>query len=280
MKTVSYKNTAVPVVGLGTWKSSGEECVRAVLYALDEIGYRHIDTAQAYGNEAEVGKAIQKSSVPRDQIFLTTKIWLDNMRGGDVQRSVEQSLEKLGTDYCDLILVHWPNRDVDFDETLGALEMVRTQGKTRLIGVSNFTVGQMQQVRDDLQYDIAVNQCEYHPYIDQGPVLDYVRQKDMLFTAYSPIARGLVMKDERIARLAEKYAKTPAQIVLRWQIQQERVVTIPKSSSEKHIAANFDIFDFELDKGDMDLLSNMARDDERIVSPDFAPDWDTAKKAA
>lgn len=280
MKTIQYNDVSIPVIGLGTWENKGKECTDSVIYALDEVGYRHVDTAQAYENEEYVGDALAQSSVPRDQIFLTTKVWLENMHEGDLEKSVDQSLQKLKTDYCDLILIHWPHQDIDFDETLGALDKVRQKGKTRLMGISNFTVDQMKKVREDLGYDVAVNQCEYHPYIDQSPVLDYVRDQNMVFTCYSPIARGKVMKDDAIKAMAEKYGKNAAQIVLRWQIQQDRVITIPKSSSHDHIKANLDVFDFELDADDMNTLFNMAREDGRIVSPDFAPKWDTAKKAA
>ncbi len=276
MKSEIYNNVKMPKLGLGTWQLKDSACQDMVLYALENTVCRHIDTAQAYGNEAQVGAAIEKSSVARDDIFLTTKVWMENFKADDVIPSIEKSLEKLKTDYCDLILVHWPDKDIPFDETLGALKKAQEQGKTRLIGISNYTTDQVEKVRGDLGYDVAVNQCEYHPFLDQSVLIDQARKHGMIFTAYSPIAQGKVMSDETLKKIAEEHNKTPVQVTLRWLYQQERVVAIPRSSSKGHITDNFDIFDFELSQGEMDRIFDLGKKEMRIVDPDFAPEWDVA----
>jgi diketogulonate reductase-like aldo/keto reductase len=278
MQIIKVQGQAVPALGYGTWKLRGEECVTGVRAALD-IGYRHIDTAQIYENEGEVGKAIEAGGVARSEIFLTTKVWIDHVRDGDLQKSVTDSLARLRTDYVDLLLIHWPVETVSFREQMKALREMQDKGLARLIGVSNFTVAQMKDVTGDLGVAIACNQVEYHPYLDQKPVLDFVRGRDMFMTAYSPVARGLVMEDETMRDIADKYNKTPAQISLRWLIQQDRVAAIPKAANPKHAQANFDIFDFALTDADMAAIHKLARPDGRMINPDWAPKWDTAKAA-
>jgi 2,5-diketo-D-gluconate reductase B len=228
MDMITVQNQKIPALGYGTWKLEGKGCVEGVETAL-EIGYRHIDTAQIYQNEEEVGEAIQNSGIARKDIFLTTKVWMDNVRAGDLQASVNSSLVKLRTDYVDLLLIHWPVKDVTFNEQMQALSDVQNQGLAKLIGVSNFTVAQMKEVADTLGVKIACNQVEYHPFLNQKPVLDFVRSHDMFLTAYSPVARGKVMEDKTIKSLADKYGKTPAQITLRWLVQQEKVAAIPNT---------------------------------------------------
>lgn len=278
MKYIDVQDIKVPALGFGTWQATDDSCVAAVEEALD-IGYRHIDTAQIYKNEEQVGRGIKNSSVPRDDIFLTTKVWMDEVRDGDLQKSVEGSLSKLGTDYVDLLLIHWPVEDVPFDETLRALQEVQTQGKTRLIGVSNFTVSQMKQVKEEIGAPIATNQVEYHPYLDQSPVLDYIREHDMFLTAYSPIARGKVMDDKTLQDIAAAHGKSVTQVVLNWLVSQDRVCAIPKSTTSAHIKSNFEIFDFELSADETDHINGLRSDSGRLINPDWAPDWDMAKAA-
>tara|TARA_B100000686_G_scaffold339333_1_gene413220 strand:- start:386 stop:1231 length:846 start_codon:yes stop_codon:yes gene_type:complete len=272
----TYNGVRIPKLGLGTWQLEGQNCKDAINYALDEIGCRHVDTAQAYGNEEQVGAALEESGTRREDIFLTTKVWMDNMSGDRVVPSIDESLKKLRTDYCDLILIHWPNDDVAFEETLGALKKAQEQGKTRLIGVSNYTTDQVKKVREDLGFDIAVNQCEYHPFLNQSQLIEQCREYGMMFTAYSPLARGKVMGDSTLEDLSHSYNKTPAQITLRWLYQQDNVLAIPKSSSKEHIEANFDILDFELNDQDMERIFEMRERNKRMVDPDFAPKWDVA----
>jgi len=252
--------------------------VDAVKYALSN-GYRHIDTAQIYENEDAVGTAIKESEIPRDEIFLTTKIWMDSAHDGDVQKSMEESLRKLKVEYADLVLMHWPIADVPFEETFRAFEDIRQRGMTRSIGVSNFTVAQMKDVKETLGIDIVCNQVEYHPALSQQPVLNYIQTHKMFLTAYCPLGRGEVLYNSAINDIADRHHKSPAQVVLRWLVQQEDVVAIPKAGTKSHIRENFDVFDFNLSEEEMHEIYNQARDDGRIINPAWAPEWDSAKAA-
>lgn len=273
MDYCSSGDIKIPALGFGTWKLDGEDCLRATRCAL-EIGYRHIDTAQIYGNESEVGTAIKTSGISRDDIFLTTKIWKDNLRDGDLQNSVTESLRRLQTDYVDLLLIHWPHQAVPLDEQLRALQDVQKSGKARLIGVSNFPVALMREAVEECGVRIANNQVEYHPFLSQKPVLDYIRRHDMFLTAYSPLARGRVSDHPVLNEIASVHGSNAGQITLRWLIQQGHIAAIPKASGEAHIRANFDIFDFALSAEEMDKISALARPDGRMVNPADGPVWD------
>ena len=275
MITISAQNKQIPALGYGTWQLRGDDCRKGVEKAL-EIGYRHIDTAQIYENEAEVGAGIKSSGLKRSDIFLTTKVWIENLATGVFQKSVDESLKKLKVDHVDLLLIHWPVTNIPFAEQLKALHAVQKEGKTTLIGVSNYTVAQMTEVTEKIGAKVATNQVEYHPYLSQKPLLDYMRAHDMFLTAYCPLARGKVADDPVIAKIARKHNKTAGQITLRWLVQQQNVAAIPKAGSEKHIRENFEIFDFKLDESEMKEISGLPRPDGRIVSPAFAPKWDQA----
>jgi 2,5-diketo-D-gluconate reductase B len=277
--SVEANGARIPAVGLGTWQLTGETARRAVEAAL-ATGYRHIDTAQAYGNEREVGQAIRASAIPRDEMFLTTKVWWDRFRAGDLQRSAEESLRRLAVDAVDLLLLHWPNPEVPLEETLQALCEVKRRGMARHIGVSNFPVALIEQAVRISPEKLVTNQVEYHPFLDQSPVLAACRTHGMALTAYSPLARGEVFRSEVLKAIAQERGKTPSQIVIRWLIQQEGVVAIPRSSSPEHGRANFDVFDFELGAEEMQRIAGRARPDGRMVDPDFAPDWDMPGQAA
>jgi 2,5-diketo-D-gluconate reductase B len=270
MEYFDLNGEQVPKLGLGTWQIEGDEARESVRDAL-EIGYRHIDTAQAYQNEQQVGQGIAESPVDRDDIFLTTKVWKENARAEDVQSSTEESLRKLDTEYVDLLLLHWPVDDVPVAETLNALAELKQSGKARHIGVSNFTPTQLREACS--VQNLATNQVEYHPYLDQSEVLAEVRERGMFLTAYSPLARGRVIQDEVLDGIGQNYGKSGAQVALRWQLQQDDVVTIPKAASSGHRKANFDIFDFELTEDEMQEVSKLARGD-RLIDPGFAPDWE------
>jgi len=265
----------VPKLGFGTWRLEGDECRQAVKTALD-IGYRHIDTAQIYMNEEYVGRGIRDGQVARQDIFLVTKVWRDRFHADDLRRSLDESLEKLQTDYVDLLLLHWPVPEVPLKETLSALTAVQKEGKTRLVGVSNFPVALMRESLEVLGAPISFNQVEYHPFLSQRAVLDYARANGIAVTAYSPLARGDVTRDQAILAIAEKYGKSPAQIALRWLCQQEGVFAIPKASSEKHARANFEIFDFTLTGEEMSALHALASPAGRLINPAWAPEWDPA----
>jgi 2,5-diketo-D-gluconate reductase B len=270
---ITAQNKKVPVLGYGTWQLRGDACRASVAKAL-EIGYRHIDTAQIYENEAEVGAAIQESGVKREDIFLTTKIWISEIKNGLLQRSVDISLERLKTDHVDLLLVHWPVDTMPFYEQMRALVKLRDAGKTKLIGVSNFTLAQMKEVVEKIAAPIVTNQVEFHPYLSQKPMLDYVRAHNLFLTAYCPLARGRVDNDPVIVNIARKYNKTPGQVALRWLVMQKGVAAIPKAASEKHMRENFDIFNFALNAAELNEITALARPDGRIVNPDISPVWD------
>lgn len=272
---ITVQNKKVPALGFGTWDLTGNQCIAGVEKAL-EIGYRHIDTAQIYENEAEVGAAIKGSGVRREDIFLTTKVWIEEISKGNMPGSVDESLKRLKVDHVDLLLLHWPVTDISFSDQMKILQQIQKEGRAALIGVSNYTVAQMKEVTEKIGAKIVNNQVEYHPYLSQKPLLDYVRAHNMFLTAYCPLARGKVAKDPVITKIARKHGKTAGQVALRWLVQQERVAAIPKAGSEKHIRENFEIFDFKLAPGEMNEISALARPDGRIVNPANAPKWDKA----
>ena len=276
MITITAQDTQIPALGFGTYKLTGDACQTAVSKAL-EVGYRHIDTAQFYNNEADIGTAIAASGVKRKDIFLTTKIWPDNAAEGKLQKSFDESLKKLKTDYVDLLLIHWPPSPAPFAEQMKALQSVKDAGKAKLIGISNYTIPQMKEVVEKIGAPLAANQVEYHPYLSQKPLLDYIRAHGMFLTAYCPLAQGKIAGDPVLGKIAKAHGKTTGQVALRWLIQQERVAAIPKAGSEKHIRENFDIFDFALSDGEMNEIFALARPDGRIVNPaGIAPKWDKA----
>ncbi len=273
MKFIQLKGAKVPALGFGTRPLKGEDGVRAVRDAL-EVGYRHIDTAQLYDNEAEVGGGVKQSGVPRGEIWITTKLANANLAAKDVKRSADESLKKLGTDYVDLLLIHWPSRTVPMAETLAAMAELRASGKTRFIGVSNFTVKLLAEAVERHRADLLCDQVEYHPFLSQRPVLAASRRHGMMLTAYSPVARGRVADDATLQGIARKYGKSPAQIGLRWLMEQDGVAAIPKAGRRAHIEANFAIFDFALAAEDRAAIDALAGGDRIVDIAGWAPDWD------
>lgn len=272
---MQYKNIQgidVPEIGLGTWKLHDRQCVDIVRTALD-IGYRHIDTAQMYKNEREVGEALKISNVSREDIFLSTKIWHTNLDPEDVLQTTEESLRNLDTPYVDLLLIHWPNHQYDLRKTIESMLVLRDQGKAMNIGVSNFPISLLQKVNEEIRAPVFCNQVEYHPFLGQLDLLDYAIENEILITAYSPLAQGRVTENEVLIEIGEKYGKTPAQTALRWLIEQENVVAIPKSSSREHLEENIDIFDFYLSDEDFERIDNLDKT-TRLINPSFAPNWD------
>ena len=272
MDSIDLQGRPMPVLGLGTWQLSGSACERTVRTALD-IGYRHIDTAEMYGNEAEIGRAVAASKMARESLFVTTKIWTNHLRARDVGPTLEASLRKLRTDYVDLLLIHWPNPSVPISETLGAMQKLHAAGKTRAIGVSNFPVALMREAVETLKMPVACNQVEYHVRLDQRPVLDYARRHKLAVVAYCPLGRGRLVDHPVLDRIGRKHGKAAAQVALRWLIQQPGVAAIPKSASEPNLRANFDIFDFALDADDQAAIARL-RAKERIVDMGIGPTWD------
>lgn len=267
----TFGRIKVPAIGLGTWQLQGAACKKAILNALD-IGYRHIDTAQAYGNEEDVGQALEEAEISRDDFFITTKIQPQNLTADKVLKSFNESLDKLHTDFTDLVLIHWPSPDdVPLEETLEAMRLLKADGKTRCIGVSNFTPSLLEETLEIA--NILCNQVEYHPFLGQQKLLHMAIENDLMLTAYSPLAKGEVMQNGTLKEIANKYNKTPAQVTLRWLIQQENVVAIPKAADPEHQKSNIDIFDFELTDSEMSSISGLKKG-KRLIDPDFAPQWD------
>ena len=273
MLYVETHGIRIPALGFGTFRLDGRSAERMVAYAL-EIGYRHIDTAQMYGNEAEVGAAIASSGVPREEIWLTTKIWPDSFRHGDLQRAAGQSVHRLRTE-PDLLLLHWPNPKVPLRETIRALNEAKRQGLTRHIGISNCPSALIRESVALSEEPLLVDQVEYQPYLSQRAVLEELRRNGMALTAYSPVAQGKVFSDRTLTRIGERHGKNPGQVALRWLIQQDGVSAIPRSSRDAHAKANLDIFDFALSAAEMAEIFALARPDGRLVNPaGFAPKWD------
>jgi 2,5-diketo-D-gluconate reductase B len=246
----------VPSLGLGTWRLNGSECARVVERAL-ALGYRHIDTAQIYGNEGEVGQGIRSSGVDREEVFLVTKVWTRNFSHERTIESTRESLRNLGTDYVDLLLMHWPNPSVPLEETMGAMMDLRDEGSVRYVGVSNFPRSMVEEAAQHAT--IFCNQVEYHPHKAQDGLLAQAKEMDYLLTAYSPIAKGAVLNDRTLLEIGEVYSKMSAQVALRWLIQQEKVAAIPKATSEDHLKSNLDVFDFQLSDEEMERISGLRR---------------------
>lgn len=273
MDQISVKGVTVPALGFGTWALSGDAAYQATRMALD-LGYRHIDTAQIYGNEAEIGRAIRDSGVARGDIFLTTKIAPSNLRAGDVRRSHDESLRRLGLDQVDLLLIHWPNAQTPLGETLDALAALRAAGKTRTIGVSNFTVALLDEAIERHGADLLCNQVEYHPFLAQRPLRAAMRRHGLMLTAYAPVARGRVFRDKTLAAIGRKYGKSAGQVALRWLLDQDKVAAIPKAGRREHAAANIDIFDFTLTPEDRAAIDRLAEGERLVEWGGYTPDWD------
>jgi len=246
MEYVTVQDAQIPALGLGTWQLTGEQCYETVSTAL-ELGYRHVDTAQLYGNERQVGRAIADADVDRDDVFLTTKVTPGKAGYEDVLASTEASLDRLDTDYVDLLLLHWPNPLVDFRETARAMAELRDDGLIRHAGVSNFRRWRLERAREKSPVPLLADQVRLHPYYTRRKLREYCRYTDMMVTAYSPLAHGGIVDDAELAAVGDRYDKTAAQVALRWATQLEGVAAIPKSTSRDHLRANVDIFDFELD---------------------------------
>ncbi|WP_291844103.1 aldo/keto reductase [Bradyrhizobium sp.] len=272
MNFVEANGARIPAIGLGTWELQDRACARIVEQAL-RLGYRHIDTAQIYDNEREVGEGLRGSGVRRDEVFVTTKVWTSHFKPYDLERSAKESLVRLRLSEIDLLLLHWPNSQVPLAETLGALARVRQQGLARHIGVSNFTVALIEEAVAACPAPLVCNQVEFHPYLDQAKVRQACAQHGLAMVAYSPVARGRIKNDPALQRIGERHRKTAAQVCLRWLVQQN-VAAIPRTSKLERLSENIEIFDFDLSPDEMRDISNMGSSGGRLTESGFAPKWD------
>lgn len=266
----------IPVLGLGTWQSTGQDCIDIVSKAL-QMGYEHIDTAQAYNNEQQVGEGIKRSGVARDKFFLTTKIFPDDMKfePEKLMAAAKRSLENLDTDYVDLLLLHWPDDRVPLSETMPALCELQKQGLTRHIGVSNFNIANIIEAKKYADVPIVVNQVEFHPFIKQNSLQTFLNNHHILLEAYSPLARGDVFDNDTIKQIADKHNITPAQVSLAWILSDKDRVAIPKTSNPDHLQGNLDAIKVELSADEIKKIATLARSDGRkIEHPDYSPKWD------
>ncbi len=261
----SRETGAIPALGFGTSPLTGGLSAETVLAAL-KSGYRHIDTARKYGTEPAVGEALRASGVPRQDIFLTTKVSHENLRADDFARSVDESLAALGVDYVDLLLVHWPNPQIALSETMPALASAKRRGLARHIGVANFNISQLDQAVELCPEALVALQAEFHPFLDQSKLLAAARRHKLVYVAYCPLARGRLFGDPVLADIAEKRGRSVAQVALRWLLQQD-VAAIPFSSKPQRIADNFNVFDFALTDDEMKRIAALKRADGRVANP-------------
>jgi len=271
---VEAAGARIPALGCGTWELRGETCAAVVSRALT-VGYRHIDTAQGYDNERAVGEGIRRAGVPRQELFITTKVRPQLVSDGALQTSAEESLDRLGLDYVDLLLIHWPNPAVSTLEMMTALSDAKRRGLTRNIGVSNFTTSRLEEARTVSPEPIAANQIEYHPYLDQTKLIGAIRRHGMAIIAYCPIALGQVAADPVLQSIGKEHGRTAAQVALRWLIQQEGVCAIPRTSRSGRLKENLDVFSFALSKEEMDRIGQLKRPNSRLINePGWVPGWD------
>ncbi|MHA1239750.1 MAG: aldo/keto reductase [Promethearchaeota archaeon] len=254
----------MPILGLGTWKLRGSRAFKAVLWAL-ELGYRLIDTASLYGNEQKIGEALKMSGIPREEIFITTKVWNSEQGYEKTLNALEQSLNKLQTDYVDLYLIHWPVSNLRND-TWKALEKLYKEGKAHSIGVSNFTINHLEELLGTTEVVPALNQFELSPFLYQKDLIAYCQNKSIVVEAYSGLTRGRKFSNSVLQEIGEKHNKNPAHILIRWGLQ-HKIVQIPKTGKKEHLAENANVFNFTLDGEDMKLLDNLNEDFRTIDDP-------------
>jgi 2,5-diketo-D-gluconate reductase B len=260
----------IPAVGFGTWRLRGRDCEEGVADAL-AAGYRHVDTAAMYDNEVEVGRGLRASGVDRADVWLTTKVWRDQLEPEPLRASLEGSLRRLDVDHVELLLIHWPNPEVPLERTLTAMTELREKGMTREIGVSNFPAALLREALD--LAPVIVDQVEYHPFLSQEPVLRVCAERDVELTAYRPLGKGEVVRHPVLREIAEVRGKTAAQVALRWLIQQPRVSAVAKSASPERRRENLDVFDFELSTEERTRIDALPKN-RRYVNEAWASEWD------
>ena len=274
MEMITSHGLRMPKLGLGTWRMKGDQCREAVERAFS-LGYRHIDTAEMYDNEEEVGAALAGARLPRADIHVTTKVWHTNLAPDAMRRAIEASLRKLQTDYVDLYMIHWPAPDMDLPAALETLVKLKEEGLARAIGVCNFTTGLLRQAVDEIGAPLAANQIEYHVLLGQEPVLGFLRAHDMALTAYCPIAQGKLADSEELGVIARKHNATATQVALKWLVDQPGVAAIPKAARRESQVATLQALKIELADADRAAIAALPKA-QRMVNPGFAPVWDKA----
>jgi len=257
MEFVEVFGEQVPKIGLGTWQMRGENCRRSVRSAL-ELGYRHIDTAEFYRNERAVGEGIQESGLEREELFVTSKVWSTHFRRDQVRKACEDSLRRLDLEYLDLYLIHHPSDSVPLEETLAGMQDLVESGKSRYIGVSNFSIELLERSRELIDVPVFTNQVKYHPFHRRDKLREYCQQEGLLLTAYSPLAQGGVLGNTTLDKIGKKYGKSAAQVALRWAVEQQKVIVIPKASSREHQESNLALFDFALSDQDRKMIRELG----------------------
>jgi 2,5-diketo-D-gluconate reductase B len=262
----------MPKLGLGTFRMQGDDCRAAVESALS-LGYRHIDTAEMYANEEAIGAALAASRVPRGELHVTTKVWHENLAPDAIRRAFDASLKKLRLDQVDLYLVHWPSKAASWPAVFDTLMRLKEEGRTRAIGVANFTTALLKTVVEEIKAPIACNQIEYHVMLDQSKVRAYLAAKSIPLVAYCPLAQGRIASDPVLGEIGSKHDATAAQVALKWLLDQDGVAAIPKASRRESQQANLDALKVTLDDEDRRKIAALPKD-RRCVNPGFAPDWD------
>jgi 2,5-diketo-D-gluconate reductase B len=277
MDVVEANGAKIPAIGLGTMTLQGAVCVEAVRAAL-RLGYRHIDTAERYRNEAEVGEGLRQglreAGLKREDVFVTTKVYHDKLAAADFQGSFDDSLAKLDLPWVDLLLIHWPNPAVPLAETLGVLCKAKREGRAKHVGIANFTTALLQEAVKLASEPLVTNQIEVHPFLDQGKVLAACRARGLAVTAYCPLGRGKVPGNEVLARIGKAHGKSASQVALRYLVQQG-IVPIPRTANPEHLAANLAVFDFKLSDAEMAEIGKLKQAGARVVDPPHAPKWDS-----
>jgi 2,5-diketo-D-gluconate reductase B len=272
MENLQTQGISLPRLGLGTYRLQGDQCRQAVDSALG-LGYRHIDTAEMYGNEEAVGAAIAASGVARNELCVTTKVWHEHLAPDAIRKSFDASLKKLRLDHVDLYLVHWPSKTMNLPAIFETLTKLKDQGRTRAIGVCNFNLALLRTVVEDIKAPIACNQIEYHVMLDQSKVKRYLAGKSIPITAYAPLAQGRAAADETLIAIGRKHGASAAQVALKWLIDQDGVAAIPKAKGIESQKANLDALNLRLDDDDRKAIAALPHN-QRFVNPGFAPTWD------
>jgi 2,5-diketo-D-gluconate reductase B len=272
MERLQTQGISLPRLGLGTFRMQGDVCRAAVESAL-ALGYRHIDTAEMYGNEDAIGAAIASSRVARKDLHVTTKVWHENLAPDAIRRAFDTSLDKLKLDSVDLYLVHWPAKNMNLPAMFETLLKLKQEGRTRAIGVANFNVALLKTVVEEIRAPIACNQVEYHVMLDQTKLKKYLAAKSIPLVAYCPLAQGRAASDETLAAIGRKHGASAAQVALKWLLDQDGVAAIPKASRPESQKANLDALKLSLDDADRKAIAALPKD-QRFVNPGFAPAWD------